>query len=95
MSTLAPPAPPPAGPPAQRTGPAPRPGRRRLNLFRTALRQPAVLLGIATAAVLAVLVVIPLVGLVSTTLRPEGLEAWRDVLASPLSPNLFYGPLTR
>ena len=58
-----------------------------------ALRDPVVLLGVGTAVVLAVLVVVPLSGLIATTLRGEGRQAWRDVLASPLSRNLFYEPL--
>ncbi|HEX5511467.1 MAG TPA: iron ABC transporter permease [Actinomycetales bacterium] len=57
------------------------------------MRQPVVRLGIGTAVVLAVLVVSPLGGLVATTLRPEGVGAWGDVLASRLAPNLFYKPL--
>lgn len=78
---------------------APRPARRRRRMGAAAvravraLRDPVVALGAATAAVLVVLVVAPLSGLVATTLRPEGLLAWRDVLASPLSRNLFYEPL--
>ena len=73
----------------------PRPHRRRINWRHTvaALRDPVVVLGILTAAVLAILVVVPLSGLVATTLQGEGLQAWRDVLASPLSRNLFYEPL--
>jgi iron(III) transport system permease protein len=50
-------------------------------------------LGVVTSLVLVVLVVAPLAGLVVTTLRPEGIGAWRDVLASPLSRNLFWVPL--
>ncbi|MBA2696862.1 MAG: iron ABC transporter permease [Actinobacteria bacterium] len=59
----------------------------------TTLRQPVVVLGLLTCIVLSVLVLAPLSGLVSTTLRGEGLQAWSDVLASPLSQNLFWEPL--
>jgi iron(III) transport system permease protein len=61
--------------------------------LRTALRDPVVLLGLGTAAVLAVLVLAPLAGLVATTLRPDGIEAWSDVLTGRLAPSLFYEPL--
>ena len=52
-----------------------------------------VLLGLGTAFVLVVVVVAPLTGLVATTLRPDGIEAWTDVLTGRLSRNLFYEPL--
>lgn len=72
---------------------APPRRRRRVVKAVRALRDPVVVLGVATAAVLVVLVVVPLSGLIATTLRPEGRQAWADVLASPLSRNLFYEPL--
>lgn len=65
----------------------------RFGRVRAALRQPLVWLGLLVVAILAVLVLAPLSGLVATTLRGEGLQAWRDVLASPMSGNLFWGPL--
>ncbi|WP_300008877.1 iron ABC transporter permease [Pseudonocardia sp.] len=61
--------------------------------LRTTLRDPVVVLGLGTAAVLAVLVLAPLVGLIATTLRPDGIEAWSDVLTGRLAPALFYEPL--
>lgn len=80
--------------------PPPEPVRRPRPIVTTllrrlwlALRDPVVVLGILTAGVLAVLVVVPLSGLIATTLRPDGLTAWGDVLSSPLSRNLFYTPL--
>lgn len=87
---------PPAGSAPAAGGPAGPPGRRRHGGVRRALarlRDPVVLSALVTAAVLGVLVVVPLSGLVATTLRPDGLEAWRDVLSGPLSRNLFYEPL--
>jgi iron(III) transport system permease protein len=42
-----------------------------------------------------VLVLSPVTGLIATTLQGEGPAAWRDVLASELSPNLFWGPLVQ
>lgn len=42
---------------------------------------------------LALLVVAPLLRLLVTTLRPEGLEAWSDVLTGRLAPNLLWEPL--
>lgn len=51
------------------------------------------LLAAAVVAVLAVLVALPLGGLVAATLGPDGSGAWTDVLASPLSANLFWQPL--
>ena len=59
----------------------------------TALRQPVVLLGLVTAAVLGLLVLAPLGGLLSSTFQGGGPAAWRDVLASPLSRNLLWVPL--
>ncbi|WP_083460067.1 ABC transporter permease [Jiangella muralis] len=87
--TSRPPAPPGPPRPSGRGGAGGRVGRGL-----TLLRSPIVLLGAVTALVLAVLVVAPLAGLVATTLRPDGLTAWGDVVASPLSRNLFYEPLT-
>ncbi|HXV92302.1 MAG TPA: iron ABC transporter permease [Pseudonocardia sp.] len=73
--------------------PAPRRRGRPPARLRAALRDPVVLLGIGTALVLAVLVVAPLAGLVATTLRPDGIGAWADVLTGRLSRNLFYEPM--
>lgn len=56
-------------------------------------RQPTTVLGAVLVVVLAVLVLLPIVRLVGSTLGEEGLAAWRDVLASELSPNLFWEPL--
>ncbi|THF55083.1 ABC transporter permease [Ollibium composti] len=49
---------------------------------------PAILL-----AVVALLVVAPLLRILWATLTPEGLDAWVAVLASPLSQNLWWRPL--
>ena len=89
MTVLAPASP--EAPPAEQPRPS-APG----STFRRGLsqvRNPIVVLGVITSLVLVVLVVVPLTGLVVTTLRPQGLDAWSDVLASPLSRNLFYEPL--
>lgn len=61
--------------------------------FRVAARQPAVVLGLGTLLVLAVLVVAPIVGLVNSTLTAGNREAWPDVFASRLSENLLWDPL--
>lgn len=61
--------------------------------LRVAARQPAVVLGLGTLLVLAVLVVAPIVGLVSSTLTAGNREAWSDVFASRLSENLLWDPL--
>lgn len=92
-STLQRPAPRPAPPPAGGDGGGPRPRRTPLAAVTAALRQPLVWLGLLVVAVLAVLVLAPLSGLVATTLRGDGLQAWADVLASPMSGNLFWTPL--
>lgn len=78
----------PPEPPARLAGP-----RRAVRRIRHALRDPVVLLGVTIAGILSVLVIAPLSGLVVTTLTGEGPAAWGDVLASPLSRNLFYEPL--
>ncbi|GEK80276.1 ABC transporter permease [Agrococcus baldri] len=58
-----------------------------------ALRRPATLPALIALAALAVLVAGPLAGLVAATLDADGLEAWGDVLASPLSNALLWEPL--
>jgi len=50
-------------------------------------------LGAGLLAVLTVLVVVPVAGLIASTLRPEGIEAWGDVLFGRLAPALFHEPL--
>ena len=45
-------------------------------------------------AMLVALIVVPLLRTFLFTLQPETVKAWSDVLASRLSPNLFYKPLT-
>lgn len=69
--------------------PAPAPPRRR----RVAPRGRILVLAAAVLAVLAVLVALPLGGLVSATLAPNAAGAWTEVLLSPLSQNLFWQPL--
>jgi iron(III) transport system permease protein len=58
------------------------------RLVRSRHAMPAILL-----AVVAILVVAPLVRILWSTLTPEGLDAWVAVLASPLSYNLWWRPL--
>lgn len=69
------------------------PGSEGRGRFRSVITNPVVVMGIVTTAILFVLVVVPLMGLVGTTLSSEGIEAWQKVLASRLSPNLFWEPL--
>ncbi|PRY65452.1 iron(III) transport system permease protein [Glaciihabitans tibetensis] len=57
------------------------------------IRRPTTWLAVAVLAVLVVLVALPLQGLVAATLRPDAIGSWTDVLASPLSANLFWEPL--
>lgn len=47
---------------------------------------------LALLAVLAVLVAAPLATIALQTLDADGVGAWREVLASPLSANLFWRP---
>ncbi|PWD50253.1 iron ABC transporter permease [Serinibacter arcticus] len=56
-------------------------------------RRPIRWLALGVLAVLVLLVALPLVGLVRATLGPAGNGAWTDVLASPMSQNLFWIPL--
>jgi iron(III) transport system permease protein len=59
----------------------------------TGIRRPITWLAVAVLAVLVVLVALPLQGLVAATLQPGASGSWTDVLASPLSASLFWGPL--
>ena len=59
----------------------------------TGIRRPTTWLAAAVLAVLVVLVAMPLYGLVAATVQPGSLGSWTDVLASPLSANLFWEPL--
>ncbi|MEQ3553590.1 iron ABC transporter permease [Pseudonocardia nematodicida] len=63
------------------------------GLLGRTVADPVGRLGLAVSAVLAVLVVTPMVGLVASTLRPTGREAWSDVLTGRLSTSLFWEPL--
>lgn len=54
---------------------------------------PNTLLGLGVAIILAILVLGPLLTIVLATLNQNGGAAWRDVLASDLSRNLFWRPL--
>ncbi|SHF40183.1 ABC transporter permease [Devosia limi] len=58
------------------------------RLFRSETVTPLILI-----ALVAVLVIAPLVKIVLATLTPDGLAAWQAVLASPLSQNLWWKPL--
>ncbi|WP_430787562.1 ABC transporter permease [Actinoplanes sp. G11-F43] len=57
------------------------------------LRRPVVVLALVLLVLLSVLVVVPVAGLVSSTLRPDGLAAWGDVLTGRLAPALLHEPL--
>lgn len=59
----------------------------------TILARPITWIALLVAAVLVVLVAAPLAGLVAATFREDGGGSWADVLASPLSRNLFWQPL--
>lgn len=67
--------------------------RKRARGVLASLRKANTLFCLFLILTLGVLVVSPISGLLMTTLRGEGLEAWGDVLASELSPNLFWRPL--
>lgn len=67
--------------------------RRALTGIRQATRLPTTWFAVGVLAVLVVLVAAPLWGLVTATLGPDERHAWTDVLASPLSRNLFWQPL--
>ena len=58
------------------------------RLLRSGFLLPALLV-----AIVAILVVAPLLRILVTTLTPEGVAAWKAVLASPLSANLWWRPL--
>lgn len=58
------------------------------RLFRLENGLPSILVVLA-----AILVLAPLLRVLAVTLTPEGIEAWRTVLASPLSRNLWWEPL--
>ena len=60
---------------------------------RRFLAAPGRALSLFVLAVVAILIAAPLLKIVLVTLAPETLGAWRDVLSSRLSPNLFYKPL--
>ena len=49
-------------------------------------------LNLVLLVLLAALVAAPLATIAIQTLDADGIGAWRDVLASPLSPNLFWRP---
>ncbi|MGO1174438.1 MAG: ABC transporter permease, partial [Actinomycetaceae bacterium] len=75
---------------APRAASAPPP---RLDRWRDRLTNPVFLLGVLTSIVMFVLVVLPLLGLIGTTLTSSGIEAWGDVLTGRLADNLFWTPL--
>lgn len=66
---------------------------RRAARIRSLATDPVIVLGIVVSALLAFLVVVPLIGLVATTLTEQGQRAWQDVLTGRLAPNLFWEPL--
>lgn len=55
---------------------------------------PYTVLGLGVALILLILVVGPLLTILYATLTKDGGQAWRDVLASELSRNLFWRPLS-
>ncbi|WP_233159374.1 iron ABC transporter permease [Pseudonocardia sp. MH-G8] len=67
--------------------------RERAPGLRAAAADPVVWLGCVVALVLVVLVLAPVIGLTVTTLRPDGIGAWADVLTGRLAPSLFHEPL--
>ena len=69
------------------------PSRRRLTRVTRLATTPTVLMAAGTIAVLAILVIAPLLGLINTTLTADNREAWTDVFASRLSRNLLWSPL--
>lgn len=69
------------------------PARPVAGALRRVRADPVARLGTVVAGVLAVLVVVPMVGLVASTLRPTGREAWSDVLTGRLSTALLWEPL--
>jgi iron(III) transport system permease protein len=77
---------------APAAGPPP-PGPGSAGLLRRLVTDPVARLGTLVAAVLTVLVVVPMVGLVASTLRPTGREAWSDVLTGRLAGSLLWEPL--
>ena len=62
------------------------PPRRRLLTARRLV--PALMI-----LIVGVLVLAPLLRILMATLTPSGLEAWGAILASPMSPNLWWRPL--
>ncbi|WIM72647.1 hypothetical protein QP028_01450 [Corynebacterium suedekumii] len=69
------------------------PSRRRLSRATRLATTPTVLMAAGAIAVLAILVIAPLLGLINTTLTADNREAWTDVFASRLSRNLLWSPL--
>jgi iron(III) transport system permease protein len=65
----------------------------RLPQARRFRLSPNTVLGLGVALVLAILVLGPLLTIVYATITQNGGQAWRDVLASDLSRNLFWRPL--
>ena len=62
-------------------------------LSRRGVLRSEKLVPIVLVLIVAALVVAPLVKIVLATLSAEGIEAWQAVLASRLSPNLWWRPL--
>jgi iron(III) transport system permease protein len=60
--------------------------------MRRAWRQPAALLSLVLTLLLVVLVLMPLLRLVASTLE-DGTAVWQQVLASRIARNFFWGPL--
>lgn len=65
----------------------------RLARARGAIARPSTALGLLLLLILGLLVLVPLVRLVGTTVADDGLAVWREVLTGRLSPNLFREPL--
>ncbi|SLM93009.1 ABC transporter permease [Brevibacterium yomogidense] len=83
----------PPAPARTRTTPSSPTGARPPRRRPLAMPGPTVVLAWGTLAVLAVLVIAPLVGLLNTTFAADGRDAWGDVFASRISENLLWRPL--
>jgi iron(III) transport system permease protein len=67
---------------------APNAAAGRRQLFR-----PGLVLKLVMLATLTLLIVAPMASTVLSTLKPDSISAWSDVLVGRLAPNLFWWPL--
>ena len=68
---------------------APATSYLRGNVFRSEILIPIILVGLVS-----ILVIAPLLKIFLSTLSADGIAAWQSVLASPLSANLWWTPLS-